>query len=345
MEAYMWSHEDERVHLVDWDAHYDKPEGKDLVMARMRVYGCTEKPTNYDQEVINLAHLLKVDEDATFLDIGSSRPEFSEKIHNEGFSGMLIAIDPNSRQFGQRAYWRPLYGDLEVPHANSKDIDLELLYALYEQQGIEDPDHQGIILIEARAERIPLPNNFVDFCTQIFSLYHVTDINEALFEISRLVNQRGYNVMTLSRNRNKAWMHDGQDRIAQKLSEMVKDEVFGPPPLHKGFTVEDAELFVPEFFQNSYIKNIDDTLVFDTKERCDVVLKAHWSQADQFTLRSGRSIDKELFAIALEETVEKDLQHGVKTNNPVTDIASRSVIVSSQSGFEVPDSEYIHIAA
>jgi hypothetical protein len=332
---------DDRVHLANWDEHYDRFSGKDLVLARQAVYGCTDDPVDYDEEVLQLIKNLHVDRDATFLDVGSSRPDFSEKIHRAGYNGLLFALDPNSRQFGHRPFWRPKNPNQE----HHDDISLELLFELYEKQGDTDPEHQGIMLIEARAERIPLPTNFVTFCSEMFSLYHVTEIDESLAELNRVVDERGYNAMTLSRNKNKSGMHKDQERLEAVLSESLKEEIIGPPPLHQGFTVEDAEVHVPPIFENSYIKNIDAELVFDTPERVQIVLEAHRSQANQFKTKSGRAVDPEIFNIALEATVQKDLERGIELNRPVTDIASRAIIVSSQTGFDVADDQYCALAS
>ncbi len=314
--------------------------GKDDVELRQDVYRkCVagdKTPIDYDAEVIMLAGYLAIDRDATCLDVGSSRPDFSEKLHKAGYNGLLFAVDPNSRQFGERSFWKPRTDNLWEPHLD-EDINIDTLLHYYDLQGDDDPEHQGIFLIEAIANRIPLPDEFVDFCTEMFSLYHVDKIDDALMEIKRLLEYSGQNVMTLSRNKNKAWMHEGQDAIKDVLSDVLKQEVSGPTPLHAGFTVEDAELILKNHFLHNHIRNINETLIFDTEEKCEVVHAAQLTQARQFKTKNGESVSIEDFEIAYEATVGKQLRQGLNNNNPVSDLASRAIIVSSRRGMDLPD--------
>lgn len=345
----------------NWGTNYDTADGKAKIAARQAVYWCLAdniKPPDYDLEVIQGFEHAGIEPNATLLDIGSSKPSFHKLCKMTGTGGKLISIDPYEKQFGGLTFYEP-QGGREEFEALLKDGDAtKIANFLKEIRGTEHGEYEGITLIKAGADFIPVEDGSVDGATTIFSGYHAFKNPGALYEIKRKLRvpsgvgrtaiRAGIHADTTSGNENKETSIEKEGEVAFYLSRLLGRKILPPPPLQAGFTAERTLEVFPTIYNKVYVKRIEQEIIFNGSKI--IIMRAIMTYRDSFIPQSGtlpdkfRDLDftdkpvirKDIFNKAVEVVVGGQIEDAEEAGVLITDKVRRIITFSSDQEINLP---------
>lgn len=338
-----------------WEKIYGSTHSVSDIAARQVLYWRLLRPPeqapDYNFEVISGLQQAGVPETATIVDIGCADEDFLLQWQLTGHTGKLIGIEPNTIQFNGLPYWQLL-----EPSQGSQ----ERKYALNAGSGRQLP---GIDLYEGAADFLPLADGSVDVTVTNFSGYHAFQNQRGLWEVARVLrpagtgtDRAGIHVDTGSGNENKGYMIGQEQKIARWLTHKLGVEVAPPPPLQAGFTSENVVEVFPRLFRFVYVKLIRQELVLTIDP--EAVADAHRTYRPSYSVKSDMLADtfrdqdhedrlvvgRELFEIALDEVVMRELEEARLQNREVTDQVRRHISFSSNEEIDLPEA-YSRISA
>lgn len=193
-------------------------ENADGVLARWKTYSLTKDGTKHFENAISASIIF--DELNRLLDIGASNASFLRKIQHLGNGSMrAVGVDKFVNQFKPLS---PMPGPIE---------------------GLITPT--DIHMINGDADALPISGSSFEIVTALYMLYHLKGgaLGSALEETKRVLTEDGLFIVTTSGDQNKYGTRELEESIARQLG------VDPPPHMNYGFTTENAEIILPEYFK------------------------------------------------------------------------------------------------
>lgn len=324
---------------TDWDEHYNQTDGALKVDARRKVNFCLEEgvlPVYFDKEIIVGAEAAGLAEDAVIIDIGCSYPyDLNSWQQHSSKAGKLfrqfIGIEPNTQQFNGLRFWQP--ANIGAPVQEKQKTKRALRW------GNLGPALLGVELIKSDANDIPLDDSTVDMAAFNFSFYHIHKHLQraAIRETKRVLKKlsgsetevAGMITLSTSGNENKYYMRQNEIVIARMLSLLMGSAVTAPEPLNSGFTTEDAEVLLLQEFKYVYKFEHRGQIVIKNEEEEEILLAAYRTLRDKYTDENGLKPSCEVFEIALQELVGKQLKDARDSDTHVTDLLRQAAFFAS----------------
>lgn len=346
----------------NWGINYDTVEGKNKIAIRQAVYWCLAKgiePPDYDSEIIKGFEYAGLNNNSTLLDVGSSKPSFHKLCILTGMGAKLISMDPYEKQFNGLTYYEPQGSKAEFSALLNEGDDSKIERFLREIEGKTDDEFEGITLIKAGSDFIPVKDGTIDGATTIFSGYHAFVNREAIYEIKRKLRiasgigisavRAGIHADATSENENKETSIQKEGEVALYLSDELGQKILPPPPLQAGFTAEDTLEVFPNIYNNVYVRRINQEIIFSTANK-PIILGAIKTYRDSFTPVSGKLQDKyrdltyknkpviseDIFNEAVDEIFSKQIDDAEKRGTPITDKVRRIITFSSDDEIDLP---------
>lgn len=191
----------------------------------------------------------------TIVDVGCSDASWLGELRQCGHQGLLVGVEPNAGQFGDR------------PYRESKDGEV---------LGVSKADSANEVLIKSNAQSIPLADKLADVTLMQLAMYHIPKSEQphALEELKRITNDSGAVIITTRGENNKQTMNETRQRIAYYLARLRNEEIIPPANLNGDFTTEDGRDLLPQHFSYVYEFTHHADLVFDTPDKFDVLQDA-----------------------------------------------------------------------
>ncbi|HSX27227.1 MAG TPA: hypothetical protein VLG25_00415 [Patescibacteria group bacterium] len=330
-----------------WAGHYGE-DGPAKVAIRQLRYTLLDpgvEPVDYGLTVITDLRYGGIGPRGLVAEIGCGDGALLNLCQSEGLGDKWAGIEPNAKQFKGRPYMELKQPDAEVRWVLDHGTPREQRQLFRHVGKIA---YEPVTLYKAGADLIPLPSRSAKVAISKFSGHLAFKNIDGLLEAKRVLEPTGVQADITFGSENNDLVIEDEDKMAEVLSEVVKEEMLPPRPPESLFTSEDTIEAFSRVHRNVYVKWVRQEMVFNNGP--EIILDSHRTYRDRYIPASGGLPEKfcdpayrdrpvvrsDIFEEVLRAVVLAPIEQAIKDGERRTAKIRRTFTVASDIEIDVP---------